>query len=296
MPSAVELLRSRFKGLYFIALGGLGFAFLTGHAILATLDSSSTIPIWLRISLTITQKLGTDFIAILIFSGILLWAIRRDPKAEVRYASSSEATKLINEAVQNTNEFYYLGSKGMYNLKFRLPILVAKSNADGANIRVSFLLPHPGMGAPAKAVARIVGDDDPGQLAVNKLVVALRLLMYKRQAPNLIISVVFVSHASIVRYDVTDDLIAMSSPLRGNPFILIPRETTMFDAMRDDLKRLIDTCTARVSTTDEEVRSCLRDDRSLATHLLTVATGTVDPVMLEELLKRVVQPLQSRYQ
>lgn len=112
MASPIEVLKSRFRGLYVIALIGLAVIFLIVSYILSHFDPSTTTSPLLRFGIAVTQKLGTDFVSLLIFTLILLYAIRDDPKQDIRTTTPHDATRALDFALARTSEFIYVGSTG----------------------------------------------------------------------------------------------------------------------------------------------------------------------------------------
>lgn len=295
MASTVEILSSRFRGLYFIALLGLAVIFLLVSYQLSALDPSETTSPALRFGIAVTQELGTDFIAILIFALIFLYAIREDPKQDIRTATPDVASRQIDSALSRTREFIYLGSTGAYNLEYRIPLLVTRAAAENLNVVVSFLMPHPFMTAAFAAVVNDIGDESPKSATKKSLAIALRLMKCRQTTENITISVYFIRHASTIRYDVTDELIAMSSPLGGNPFVLFPREAPMYNEIRADLQRSMDTAVAKVSTTDIPVLRMINDELALAEHLLRIVGAPNHEFTPQMLVDAASHPLAERY-
>ena len=127
------------------------------------------------------------------------------------------------------------------------------------------------------------------------LTVSFRLLKFRQETDNIAISVDFVPHASTIRYDITDELITMSSPLGGNPFVLFPRGAPMYNEIRADVQRFMEAAITKVSTADESVRRLIGDDLALATHLLAAVGATDEQFTPRMLVDAVTQPLAARY-
>ena len=145
------------------------------------------------------------------------------------------------------------------------------------------------------AVTNAVGDESLESATKKTLAVALRLMKCRQTTENITISVYFIHHASTIRYDVTDELIAMSSPLGGNPFVLFPREAPMYNEIRADLQRSMDTAIAKVSTADKFVRRLILDDLALADHLLRIVGAPNHQFTPQMLVDAASQPLAERY-
>lgn len=307
MASAVEILNSKFRGLYFLAIIALASIFLIISYWLSTFDSPSGTPNGidsskvisshpaLRFGISVTQKLGTDFLSILIFTSILLFAIRREPKQEIRSAAQNQACHALDSAMKTTREFIYRGSSGAYNIQKRIPILVSRASEQKLNVVISFLLPHPFMASTFKAVTNAVGDDHPKNAVMKNLAIALRLLQFRRSTEHITVFVYFIPHASTIRYDVTDEIIAMSSPLGGNPFVLFPREAPMYNEIRADLQISMDNSAAKISTADESVRRIINNDLALAQHLINALGAEEHGITPEMLINEARKPLGGRY-
>ena len=264
MASAIDILKSRFRGSFIIAVLGLAVTFMSINLALSYFDPSSCTPHLLKFGLSVSQKLGTDFLALLIFMWLLLFLVREDPKAEIASKSNRDATLAIDATLLTTKEFCYIGATGGYNADHRLPILTARSKNNKSAISISFILPHPFLSKSLAFVAKQVGDQLPDAAALRILAVAYRVLRARREAPTLSVAVFLVPHASTIRYDITDDLIAMSSSLEGNQFVLFPKHAPMHSELLADVLILKEVAVLRLSSSDASVRAAIASDEKLA--------------------------------
>lgn len=295
MASSVEILKSRFRGLFVIALLGLSAIFLGLNFVLSQMDPTNSIPPWLRFTLGVTQKLGTDFISLLVFSAILLYAIREEPSQEIASVNSRQGTKAIDLATRSTREFTYVGSTGAYNALHRIPDLANRAKRENHSISVSFFLPQPFLSRQFLSVVKAVGEEAPDKAALRVLAVAFKVLESRRITENLIVDVYFVSRASTIRYDITDDLIAMSSPLGRNPFVLFPKDGPMYEELRSDIKRLAETAFVKISTANDDFRKAVSDDTALAELVLNSVEGSKHGISAANVIQESRGSLESLY-